>query len=120
MRCFHLPAHLVGVHVKAIEIGAHRVQRILRLHHPGCQVESAMLERVPLTDLHGRRRLAAQNHAERGRHPGDDTDTDGSGPPSAGAIRAGSAGSERHARGLPGTEHPKRRRSPALIHPSPP
>ena len=83
MRRFHLPAHLIGVHMEAIEIGAHRVQRVFRLDDAGCQIEQAMLERMPLADLGGCHRLAAEHHARCGRCPGG-AETDGPGQPLGG------------------------------------
>ncbi|MDV6290875.1 hypothetical protein R2F25_35400 [Streptomyces sp. UP1A-1] len=78
-------AHVVGVHVEAVEVGAHRVEGVLLLQGAGRQVECPVLERVPLADLAERGRLAAEPETGRGGHSRRDTDADGRGLPPAGA-----------------------------------
>ena len=46
-----LPTQLIGIHVKPIQVGAHRLERILALDNVGCDVEHAVLQRMSLTDL---------------------------------------------------------------------
>jgi hypothetical protein len=62
MRRLYLPTHIVGVHMEAIEVRAHRVQGVFRLDGAGRQVEYAMLERMSLADLGGYYCLAAEHH----------------------------------------------------------
>src|SRR5260221_7758705 len=81
VRRLYLSAHVVGVHVEAVEVGAHGIQRVFRLDGSGRQVEHAMLEGMSLASPGGRPRPAAEHHAGRDRHPGGGTDTDGPGHP---------------------------------------
>ena len=102
VRRLHLPAHVVGVHVEAVEVGAHRGQRVLRLDGAGRHVEHAVLEGMALADLGLRHRFAANHNAGRGHRAGGDTHAEGCGASLAGSARAERAKCRCHPRRLPG------------------
>ena len=47
---FHLPSHVIGLHVKAVELGTPRGKRIFGLHRGGGESENAALQGMPATD----------------------------------------------------------------------
>jgi NADPH-dependent 2,4-dienoyl-CoA reductase/sulfur reductase-like enzyme len=88
VRRLHLAAHVVGVHVKAVEIGADGLDGILPLHRTGGEVEHAVLKRVALPGPDAGHRLRAEEGGGCGHRPRDRPEAGGYSDCPGGAARA--------------------------------